>query len=66
MFPHRELSISHKTGESVAISIVPHAVTEGEENHTDANCILFQLIISMCNYLYIYLKCHMENHHTLV
>lgn len=66
MFPHREFSISHKTGESVAISIVQHAVTEGEENHIDANCILFQLIIPVHNYLYIYLKCHMKNHHILV
>lgn len=32
-----ELSISHKTGESVAISIVQYAVTEEEENQTDAN-----------------------------
>lgn len=62
---HVELSISQKTGESVAISTVKHAVTEKEENRTDANCILFQWIISVHHYLYIYFKNHMKNHHTL-
>lgn len=60
MFPHSELSISHKTGKSQAICIAQHAVTEEEENHTEANCILFQLIISVHNYLCISIKTSYE------
>lgn len=55
----RELpSNSHRQGESIAITIVQHAVTEEEGNKINTNCIFFQFIISVHTHFRIYIGSH--------